>query len=353
MSPSTPSYTSETPAKKIAQVAAARQKGAGGQVVREIVQVLTNDKLPGIEITIELITPELAEHYLNKRPNSQSAIKQRNDSKKLVDRYAQDMRLEQFLFTGDPLRFNTLGEFVDGQHRAEAIIQAGTSELMVVIRGLEPETFSVFDTGRPRSFSDVLASMGVPSVSMVSGLTRRVLHWQRGNYGVPNIGRIPNPPFLGVPTSPSTLLDTFNNFKHEIQAAARRGASLKAQFAPKTAAPAVVGFVYLVLSRLDLERCEAFFNELQYGPSQPGPEYPIFVLRERLKRHLPPAEPALPDWVWIHFFFDTWNKLYQGKSMGALRTPAKAHYTYVAKPIDPNAAERPDGWEPLDGVTGR
>ena len=78
------------------------------------------------------------------------------------------------------------------------------------------------------------------------------------------------------------LLETFQTFKQEIQAASRRGASIRTQFAPKTAAPAVIAFVYLVLSRIDLERCEAFFFELHEGPAQPGPEYPIFVLRERL-----------------------------------------------------------------------
>lgn len=351
MSPSTSGYSTETPAKKMAAVARAKTPAKENTVVREIVKVLTDERLPDIEIALELITPELAEFYLSKRPNSQSDIKQRRGSNKLVDRYAEDMRLEQWLFTGDPLRFNKLGEFIDGQHRAEAVAQSGSSEMMVVIRGLDPETFSVFDTGRPRSFSDTLTSMGVPSVAMVSGVTRRVFHWRRGNYGVPNIGRIPNPTFLGVPASPGSLLETFKMFRHEIQAASRRGATLKAQFAPKTAAPAVVAFVYMVLARIDVERCEQFFHELQFGPAQPGPEYPIFVLRERLKRHLSASEAASPDWVWLHFFFDTWNKWYQGKSMGALRTPPRASYTHVARPIDPHAADRPEGWEPLGGVT--
>jgi hypothetical protein len=333
----------------MARVASAR---SAGKVVetKQVVSVLTDDRLPGVEIQLELITPELAEHYLSKRPTGASDIKQRNISDKLVDRYADDMLNENWPFTGDPVRFNTLGELVDGQHRLRAMAQAGLTEMVIVIRGLTPDTFSVFDTGRPRSFTDLLASKGVSNVSMVAGVTRRVFYWRRGNYGVANIGRVPNPPFLGMPASPSMLLETFNAFKPEIQAASRRGAGLRAQFAPKTAAPAVIAFAYLVFSRLDLDRCEGFFHELQFGPAQVGPEYPIFVLRERLKRHLSPAESAAPDWVWLHFFFDTWNKWYQGKSMGSLRTPPKANYTHVARPIDPHAAERPEGWEPLGGL---
>jgi hypothetical protein len=317
----------------------------------EAVATLTDDRIPGIEISLELITPELAEHYLAKLPTSQSDIKQRALSDKLVDRYAEDMASEQWPFTGDPIRFNSLGELFDGQHRLRAVTQSGSGELMLVIRGLRPDAFAVFDTGRPRSFTDVLTSMGVANVSMNAGVTRRVFYWKRGNYGVPNVGRVPNPPFLGVPASPSMLLETFEAFKPEIQQASRRGSGLKQQFAPRTAAPAVVAFVYLVLSRLDLERCEGFFHELQVGPAQAGPEYPIFVLRERLKKYLSPADSASPDWVWMHFFFRTWNAWFEGKSMGALKTPNKASYSFLARPIDPHASERAEGWEPLGGVT--
>lgn len=363
---SQPAYSSETSSpsatpKRIAAVAAAAtQRGtarksmnsAAVSPLKQAVQVLTDPRLPGFECTLELITPELAEHYLAKLPNSQSKIQQRSQSPGLVDRYSGDMASEQWLFIADVIRFNTIGELVDGQHRLRSIIQSGASEFQLVARGLEPESFAVFDTGRARSFSDLLRSIGVANVAMISGTTRRVFHWQRGNYGVANVARVPNPQFLGVPASPGKLLETFQNLRKEIQHAGRRGGSLKAQFATKTAAPAVVAFIYLLFSRLDLDRCEAFFHELQIGPAQVGPEYPIAVLRDRLMREVKAGERGSPDWVWIHFFITTWNKWYEATSMGPLKTPPKAAFNYVARPIDPNAATRPEGWEPLGGVTG-
>lgn len=362
---SQPAYSSETSRvnpnpKRIAAVAAAATKGGGARkatnsatstLLRQPAQVLSDPRLPGIEITLELITPETAEFYLSKLPNSQSAIQQRSLSTKSVDRYSEDMASEQWLFIADVIRFNTIGELVDGQHRLRSIIQAGTSEFQLVARGLEPESFAVFDTGRARSFTDALRSLGVSNVSMAAGTTRRVFHWRRGNYGVANVARVPNPQFLGVPASPGKLLETFHEMRQEIQQAGRRGGALKAQFATKTAAPAVVAFIYLLFSRLDLDRCEAFFHELQVGPAQVGPEYPIAVLRDRLMRQVKAGEQASPDWVWIHFFITTWNKWYEAKSMGPLKTPPRSTIQYVAKPIDPNAATRPEGWEPLGGVT--
>lgn len=367
---SQPAYSSETPPgaanpKRIAAVAAAASKGgatrkpstkanssAAATLLKQPVQVLTDPRLPGFECTLELVTPELAEFYLGKLPTAQSAIKQRSQSAGLIDRYAGDMASEQWLFIADVIRFNTLGELVDGQHRLRSIIQSGTSEFQLVARGLEPEAYAVFDTGRARSFIDALRSIGVANVSMVAGTTRRVFHWRRGNYGVANVARVPNPQFLGVPASPGKLMETFHDLRQEIQHAGRRANSLKSQFATKTAPPAVVAFLYLLFSRLDLDRCEAFFHELQVGPAQVGPEYPMAVLRDRLMREVKVGEQASPDWVWIHFFITTWNKWYQAKSMGPLKTPPRSTIQWIAKPIDPNAATRPEGWEPLGGVTG-
>lgn len=366
---SQPAYSSESPPgaanpQRIAAVAAAAKGGttrrsttktnssAAATLLKQPVQVLTDPRLPGFECTLELITPELAEFYLSKLPNSQSKIQQRSQSSGLIDRYAGDMASEQWLFIADVIRFNTLGELVDGQHRLRSIIQSGTSEFQLVARGLEPESFAVFDTGRARSFTDALRSLGVANVSMAAGTTRRVFHWRRGNYGVANVARVPNPQFLGVPASPGKLLETFQELRPEIQQAGRRGGALKQQFATKTAAPGVVAFIYLLFSRLDLERCEAFFHELQIGPAQVGPEYPIAVLRDRLMRQPRVGEQASPDWVWIHFFITTWNKWYEAKSMGPLKTPPRSTIQWIAKPIDPNAATRPEGWEPLGGVTG-
>jgi hypothetical protein len=359
---SQPAYSTQTPAaiaaKRAAAVAASRspRKTAPPKPEPAIVSapskpaMLTDPRLPGVEITLELITPETAEHYLTKLPPESATIQQRSLSTKLVDRYALDMASEDWPFAGDPIRFNIDGELIDGQHRLRAVEQSRSSEMMIVIRGLERETFAVFDTGRARSFPDVLKSMGVPNVAIVSNLTRRVLHWRRGNYGVPNVPRVLNPGFLGVPASTGMLRATFEELKSPIINAARRGNGYKSMTQPKTATPGVLAFAYLLFSSYDLERCELFFHELQYGPSKVGPEYPIAVLRDRMRDRLPPGKSASPDWVWMHFFILTWNNWYLAKSMKALKTPPAANTTHLAMPIDPHANDRPQGWTPLGGV---
>jgi hypothetical protein len=356
-STSTPTPTTLNAKSRAATVAAAKApvkataRPAAVAVPKPgIVDKITDSRLPGIEITLELITPERAEHYLDKLPPTHSDIQQRNLSTKTVDRYALDMASENWPFAGDPIRFNVDGELIDGQHRLRGVMQSKVAQMMIVIRGLERETFAVFDTGRARSFSDVLKSRGVPNVAIVSGLTRRVLHWQRGNYGVQNVPRVLNPGFLGVPASPGVLLKTFEQMESPIINAARRGNQYKNMAQPKTAAPGILAFTYLLFSHLDLERTELFFHELQVGPRQLGPEYPIFVLRERMKERVAAGKSGSPDWVWLYFFINTWNAWYEGKSMKALRTPPAATITHLALPKDPHEADRPQGWTPLGGV---
>lgn len=370
---SQPAYTTETPVNRrdrIAMVAAAKgstttRKAAvkrpptaapsalnadtirtGNYPLTSGKMVLTDERLPGVEVFFELLTPELAEYYLTRLPR-----RQRKQSETTIDRYAGDMASEQWLFIGDALRFNEDCELIDGQHRCRAVSESGVAQMTMVVVGLDPEAIVVFDTGRPRTFTGHLQTEGVANASSVATVTKRVFDWRRGNYGVPNIGRIPHAPFIGVPASPSKLLETFESMRDPIQYAAKRGVAAKAGFANKTASPSVLSFAFLLLGAYDLERRERFFFELEKGPEQNRAEYPIYVLRERMKKSVPVGQSGLPDWVWLHFIFTTWNKWFHAESMGPLRTPPRAAYGHVALPIDPYADERPEGWEALGGVT--
>lgn len=369
---SRPLHTSQTPdtSNRIALVAASKGRKPAKASPRPVVErpsesalkldsfslgkymltrgktVLVDPRLPGVEVFFELLTPELADLYLSRLPK-----RQRKQSEATIDRYAGDMASSQWLFIGDALRFNHEEELIDGQHRCRAVSESGVSQMTMVVVGLDPEAIVVFDTGRPRTFTGHLQTEGVVNASAVATVTKRVFDWKRGNYAVPNIGRVPNAPFIGVPASPSKLLETFETHRDTIQYAAKRGMSAKAGFANKTASPSVLSFAYLLLGGYDLERRERFFFELEKGPEQNRPEYPMYVLRERMKKQVPVGQSGLPDWVWLHFIFTTWNKWFNAESMGPLRTPARAAYGHVALPVDPFADTRPEGWDPLGGMS--
>lgn len=106
---------------------------------------------PKVEAKMEKITPAKAKRYL---ANSNHGNRKLRPSR--VEQYARDMVTDRWRFTGDAIRFNGDDTLIDGQHRLAAVVEAGVTVQMLVIRGLEDEAKTHIDTGAKRSFSDVL-----------------------------------------------------------------------------------------------------------------------------------------------------------------------------------------------------
>lgn len=124
------------------------------------------------------ITPELAKSYLERN------IKNRVLTKSQVDYFAKQMKNGQWMLTGQGISFDINGNLIDGQHRLSAIIKANTSIKMLVIFGLNPNSFKVYDTGRKRNGGDSLSILGVENSrnisSMISQYHSLKSNWQTG-----------------------------------------------------------------------------------------------------------------------------------------------------------------------------
>lgn len=106
--------------------------------------------------TIEKITPELARKYL------QNGIVNRNLSKSTVSSYAADMIHGDWRLNGESIKFDENGNLVDGNHRLNAIIEAGIPVEMVVVRGVPVGDSDIYDRGRGRTVRDTLAIKEYP-----------------------------------------------------------------------------------------------------------------------------------------------------------------------------------------------
>jgi hypothetical protein len=159
-----------------------RARRTGSDLLDQL-QELSDPRLPGVSVRFEEITPELATKYRALVPERQRAL-----SEESSDQYSGDMAGLDWEFDGNTIVFNALGELVNGQHRMKAIEDSGIPQVMLVVRGVTLSAIEVMDTNRIRSFADMLRMRGVPNHPAVSALTKRILHWQRGNYatrGVP------------------------------------------------------------------------------------------------------------------------------------------------------------------------
>ena len=65
------------------------------------------------------VSPELANHLLNNHYRQNRKVK-----KRVVEKYARDMKAGNWLFTGESIGIDVEGKILDGQHRLMAIRQA-------------------------------------------------------------------------------------------------------------------------------------------------------------------------------------------------------------------------------------
>lgn len=86
--------------------------------------------------------------------------KNRPISKSGVEFLSRQMKEGLFKYNGDTIRIDRNGNLLDGQHRLSAIVMSGTTHMMTIIGGLDPETFSTIDQGRKRTTGDLFAISG-------------------------------------------------------------------------------------------------------------------------------------------------------------------------------------------------
>lgn len=132
------------------------------------------------KISIETITPEIAEKYLEDNYEKNRPMRQL-----VVNQYAEDMKTGNWIFNPTaPIAFSKEGYLLDGQHRLWACVQSGTEFTTIVIRNCDKQIYKVTDIGVARSAADIIGSerkSGIAALAKYSGATRN---------GTANIGSV-------------------------------------------------------------------------------------------------------------------------------------------------------------------
>ena len=106
-----------------------------------------------MKLSIELITPKLAEEYLTRNTNNYRKI-----NHAYVKNYAEDMKEGKWEETAEPISFSPSGVLLNGQHRLAAIIKSGVSVNMVVARDVDAH---IFDIQGKRTASQYFRNLGI------------------------------------------------------------------------------------------------------------------------------------------------------------------------------------------------
>jgi hypothetical protein len=105
--------------------------------------------LDGLRITVELITPDIAERWLNELNTLNRALREG-----VAEQYAADMANGKWTRCVAPIVFYGDGALSDGQHRLYAIVLSETPQTFFVVRGLDRESGLNIDVGLMRTLID-------------------------------------------------------------------------------------------------------------------------------------------------------------------------------------------------------
>lgn len=93
----------------------------------------------GYALRIETITPATAELYLSMNGRNRKILAAH------VEAIARDIRAGNWMMNAQPICFSRDGRLLNGQHRLSAVLKAGESIEVPVMRGLPEEAFATYD----------------------------------------------------------------------------------------------------------------------------------------------------------------------------------------------------------------
>lgn len=240
-----------------------------------------------VQTTIETITPKIAEQYLAMNRENRPIRRAR------VEQYSLQMKKGQWLFSGDPLRFDENGRLLDGQHRLLAVIDADIELEMVVMRGLETEVFKILDTGYNRQVATAIG-FGKKSATNIAAATR--LLW------VVDVGGDPRNTRDTSLVTRTDIVDYYTENAKQIDAAIHFATQMSSMFQSGTNKSAWIAFMVLAW-RINDEWAHEFHSRVHTGLDL-GLGDPRYALRNLLIRNQIADRRAAQH---LGFMIKTWN----------------------------------------------
>lgn len=286
--------------------------------------------LPGVTFSVHYVTPDIAGEWLLLMDKQRKEVLDRSD------RYALDMSDKGWMFTGDPVRFDRNGAFIDGQHRLRAIIKSDVAQILLIIRGLDPKVMEVLDIGLKRTFTHLLQMAEVPNASYAAAITKAHFLWDQGLYGQRTVARIVDPERFGIDATHAELWAHFGRFPQVIESA-RAASRMSVLFNSRTVTRTSLGLVWMVLTTIDPYRRDAFFGQVcgEVDLTDHLPGYAPRVLGDRLQRPTSLRDAKVPQWAAISLLFRGWNAWVTGERLMSMRLPRYPELTSLSMPIDP------------------
>lgn len=216
-------------------------------------------------VTVEFatITPDVAAALIaNKAQN-------RPPNPRHVEVIANAIRNDEFEFNGESVIVDQNGKLIDGQHRCLAVIDAGQSIDVLMVRGIRNKAFATIDQAAKRTGGQVLGMDGIPDGNNVAAAVRLIEAYKRG---------VPLWDITQFRPSPAFIKERVQQVYGSMQPNLSLGAAIVNQIGGSRSFYAAMHYL---LAEKDRERADKFFTLLSHGEGLNGGD-PVLALRNWL-----------------------------------------------------------------------
>lgn len=260
--------------------------------------------------SVETVTPDTARAWLATNTHN------RHIRRSVVAIYARDMAEGRWVFTGEPIKFATDGTLLDGQHRLHAVVASEATVAMLVVRGLSLHVQDAMDTGARRTTADALSLSGERNAVVMASVSKLILTDgdRLGDRRV-STGEV------------SALIDSDDSIR-------RICVDVLPALRLTVATPAVVGYAYWRLNKIDPDKTAQFFDQLASLVGLPHGS-PILALYHRLGNHAKSSRSRAYRREALAYIFMAWNAWARGESRSIIKLAYSEGRLAVPNPIKP------------------
>lgn len=247
---------------------------------------------------IRTITKSIAEEMLKRNPNN------RKINERHVSFLVKQMINGSWQFDGQPIRFDTFGRLLDGQHRLTAIVESNKSFDFLVVSGIDESAFKVMDTGKNRSAGDSLSAMDVQYHTDVAAVAKNIIMFESERFSLRGF-RVTNTEIIKWYEENDNVVD-FVKRAHPLYLSYSRVLSRS-----------MIATFLIILGKKDPVASELFISKLCTGLDLETTS-PIFLLRKKLiEDRLSKASLPLTDKIAL--IIKAWNFYRLGREIKLLR----------------------------------
>ena len=210
-----------------------------------------------IKTEVTKLTPQLALRLLGTNTTNRPV------SKATVERYERAIKRGEWALNGEPIIVFGNGNLGDGQHRCMAVARTGIPIDVVIMYGVDSDTFSTLNGGKPRNSSDVLSINGEMNSRHLASAARAYLSSSLSGRDV----------YCITSAQLTKCVEDHPHLRYWVQ---RYCSNKKAKLIPSS----LCGYMAIASEKHGIERLDPLFDGISTGANLNQGD-PALVLRER------------------------------------------------------------------------